>query len=207
MTAEMTAETMEPSLDELFDQLAKAKPVEPANHTDAADPTASAAMLDLADPAEQHTQQEFEQIDQRLRSLPKLHNTFDTLASQQRPWPLLQQPKPKPTNDWSLLPKPDRATLDRAQRDLLLLRHRAALDPKRHYKKDRWQVPERFALGTIIEPTTEFHSSRLTNKQRHSTILQSLIADNETTRYFKRKYSQIQLTTTRRYRTKKFHHR
>lgn len=187
---------MDRSLEDLFAQLeqqtapaAPAKPAEPA-----------AEVLELRDPTEQHTQQEFEQIDRRLRSLPKLQNTFDSLAAQ-RPVRPPQQPEPATkaagsAEDWFLLPKPDGATRERAQRDLLLLKHRAALDPKRHYKKDRWQVPERFALGTVVEDSSEFYSSRLTNRQRKSTMLETLMADSDTARYFKRKYAEIQHAST-----------
>ncbi|QLL31779.1 hypothetical protein HG536_0B06470 [Torulaspora globosa] len=191
---------MERSLEELFAELeqqtggaAAAGPAEPA---EPAQPAAD--VLDLRDPAEQHAQQAFEQIDRRLRALPKLQNSFDALAAQQRPLRSPQQPAAgaSAADDWFLLPKPDRATRDRAQRDLLLLRHRAALDPKRHYKKDRWQVPERFAIGTVVEDSSEFYSSRLTNRQRKATMLETLMADEDTTRYFKRKYTQIQLAST-----------
>lgn len=177
-----------------------------------------AELLDLQDPKEFETQRQFEKIDKKLRSLPKLQNSFDALAGKQRELPeqrklrsaasadvLLKEQQQQQqaaaaaatgSDDWFTLPKPDRATRDRAQRDLLLLKHRAALDPKRHYKKDKWQVPERFAVGTLVEDNSEFYSSRLTNRQRKSTMLETLMGDQDTARYFKRKYSQIQQQRT-----------
>lgn len=100
------------------------------------------------------------------------------------------------SSDWFTLPKPDDKLRRETERDLLLLKHRAALDPKRHYKKDRWQVPDRFAVGTIIDNKAEFFSSRLTNKQRKSTMLETLMGDDDTNKYFKRKYSEIQVQKT-----------
>lgn len=160
------------------------------------------------------TEKIFRSIELDLKKLPKLNNDFDQLASKQAnsnnksvlptlTTTLLDETKTtkkqnskSEAKDWFLLPKPSDHMKKQLQRDLLLIKHRAALDPKRHYKKDKWQVPDRFSIGTIVEDKTEFFSSRLTKKQRKSTLLESLMADNETNKYFKRKYSEIQLQKT-----------
>ena len=160
------------------------------------------------------TEKIFRSIELDLKKLPKLNNDFDQLASKQAnsnnktvlptlATTLLDETKTtkkqnskSEAKDWFLLPKPSDHMKKQLQRDLLLIKHRAALDPKRHYKKDKWQVPDRFSIGTIVEDKTEFFSSRLTKKQRKSTMLESLMADNETNKYFKRKYSEIQLQKT-----------
>lgn len=160
------------------------------------------------------TEKIFRSIELDLKKLPKLNNDFDQLASKQansnnkNVLPTLattlldetkttkKQNSKSEAKDWFLLPKPSDHMKKQLQRDLLLIKHRAALDPKRHYKKDKWQVPDRFSIGTIVEDKTEFFSSRLTKKQRKSTMLESLMADNETNKYFKRKYSEIQLQKT-----------
>ena len=50
---------------------------------------------------------------------------------------------------------------DEMKRDLRLLRLRGAMDTKRFYKKgDKGKFPTRFAVGTIVEGPTEFHSSK-----------------------------------------------
>ena len=156
----------------------------------------------------------FRSIELDLKKLPKLNNDFDQLASKQansnnkNVLPTLattlldetkttkKQNSKSEAKDWFLLPKPSDHMKKQLQRDLLLIKHRAALDPKRHYKKEKWQVPDRFSIGTIVEDKTEFFSSRLTKKQRKSTLLESLMADNETNKYFKRKYSEIQVQKT-----------
>lgn len=160
------------------------------------------------------TEKIFRNIELDLKKLPKLNNDFDQLGSKKansndkNPLPTLsttlldetkttqKQNSKAEAKDWFLLPKPNDHMKKQLQRDLLLIKHRAALDPKRHYKKDKWQVPDRFSIGTIMEDKTEFFSSRLTKKQRKSTILESLMADKDTDKYFKRKYSEIQVQKT-----------
>ncbi|CCD24300.1 Fcf2p NDAI_0C06410 [Naumovozyma dairenensis CBS 421] len=159
------------------------------------------------------TEKEFANIEKNLRNLPKLENGFDSLATKKastiekekknEQTGLIQDKQKNNTtrnidtkNDWFTLPKPDDNMRRELQRDLVLLQHRAALDPKRHYKKDRWQIPDRFAVGTIIDNKAEFYSSRLTNKERKSTMLETLMGDDTTNKYFKRKYSEIQVQKT-----------
>ncbi|AET37683.1 Fcf2p Ecym_1457 [Eremothecium cymbalariae DBVPG len=137
----------------------------------------------------------FHSIEKKLHQLPKLKNTFDDLSrdssSKTLPPANLHEPTAPPsTKPWFQLPKQE--LTDSLKRDLALIKHRAALDPKRHYKKEKWQIPERFSVGTIVEGTGEFFSSRIKNKNRTNTILASLMADTDTDRYFRRKYSEIQ---------------
>lgn len=82
------------------------------------------------------------------------------------------------------------------KRDLSIIQQRNALDPKRHYKKEKWQIPKYFQMGTIIEGNTEFYSSRLNRKQRGKNLITEILNDNQSTKYFKRKYSEIQITKT-----------
>lgn len=184
---------MDSSVDELFtllkQQSKKAVVQVPEEQSD---------ELRLDDPVDRDAQEKFEEIDKNLRSLPKLRNEFDSLVHKKdKAQPTKLHSEDDQYKDWFLLPKPDKAARDRAQRDLLLLKHRSALDPKRHYKKDRWQVPERFALGTVIEGT----SSASTRKHSGSTMLDTLLSDQDTQHYFKRKYSQIQQQRSNRRRT------
>lgn len=181
--------TSDRSVEQLF-ALLREQAAAPA----AAVPGKQPEELTLDDPAERDAQQAFEQIDQNLRKLPRLRNEFDALAQGQAQHRPVLPAKPQTTSgaDWFLLPKPDKAARDRAQRDLLLLKHRAALDPKRHYKKDRWQVPERFALGTVIDTGTGPSAGSAGNHRAGASMLDSLLGDADTQRYFKRKYAQIQ---------------
>lgn len=159
------------------------------------------------------SQETFKQIEQQLRKLPTLETDFDQLAKASKtgiepqmskiddPITILQSRKhdkktkePSEAEKWFTLPKQELTS--EMKRDLLLIKHRAALDPKRHYKKDKWKVPERFSVGTIVEDKSEFFSSRINNKQRKNTILESLMVDDDTNKYFKRKYSEVQRQKT-----------
>lgn len=79
------------------------------------------------------------------------------------------------------------------KRDLQVLKMRHVLDPKRHYKKmDKKSEPKYFQVGTIIEGPTEFFSARLTKKERKQTIVEELLADEESRQYYKRKHLEAQ---------------
>lgn len=77
------------------------------------------------------------------------------------------------------------------KRDLLIIKQRSALDPKRHYKKQKWDIPKYFQMGTIVEGNTEFYS-KMKRKQRGNNLVEEILHDGESSKYFKRKYSQIQ---------------
>lgn len=85
---------------------------------------------------------------------------------------------------------------DEVKRDMLVIKQRSALDPKRHYKKDKWEIPKYFHMGTIIEGNTEFYSARLSKKQRGKNLVDEILHDNDSQKYFKRKYSEIQSQKT-----------
>lgn len=78
------------------------------------------------------------------------------------------------------------------KRDLQVIKHRSALDPKRHYKKEKWDIPKFFQTGTIIEGNTEYYSSRMKRKDRGNTLVEEVLNDGDANKYFKRKFSQIQ---------------
>lgn len=84
------------------------------------------------------------------------------------------------------------------RRDLQLLKMRNVLDPKRHYKKDnsRNDLPAFSQVGTVIEGATEFYSSRLNKKERKQTILEEVIAQEQDSGRFKRKYEDISKAKT-----------
>lgn len=78
------------------------------------------------------------------------------------------------------------------KRDLLILRNRSFLDPKRHYKTARedrsGELPKFFQMGTVVEAPHERKSStaRLTNKERKSSLVAALLADERFDSYAKR---------------------
>lgn len=82
------------------------------------------------------------------------------------------------------------------RKDLMIIKQRSALDPKRHYKKDNWKIPKHFQLGTIIEGNTEFYSARMTKSERGRTLVDEILNDEERKRFFRRKYKEIQAQKT-----------
>lgn len=85
---------------------------------------------------------------------------------------------------------------DEIKRDLTVIKHRSALDPKRHYKKEKWEIPKFFHMGTIVEGNTEFYSSRMNKKNRGTSLVNEILKDDESGKYFKRKYAEIQKQKT-----------
>ncbi|KAL2918353.1 dTDP-fucopyranose mutase [Polyrhizophydium stewartii] len=81
---------------------------------------------------------------------------------------------------------------DEVRRDLHILRNRAALDPKRHYKRESSKtLPKVFQIGTIVEVPTDFYSGRLTKRERKQTIVEELLTDAKAKAFMKRKTSEI----------------
>ncbi|KAH8724705.1 Fcf2 pre-rRNA processing-domain-containing protein [Phaeosphaeriaceae sp. PMI808] len=93
--------------------------------------------------------------------------------------------------NWFNMPKTELTT--ELRRDLQLLKMRNVLDPKRHYKKDNAKndIPAFSQVGTVIEGATEFYSSRLKNKDRKQTILEEVIAQEQDSGRFQKKYEGI----------------
>jgi len=71
---------------------------------------------------------------------------------------------------------------------------RNVLDPHRHYKKEngKMQAPEYSQVGTILEGPTEFFTGRIENKKRKRTFVEEVLAGEQETGRFKRKYGELQ---------------
>lgn len=91
---------------------------------------------------------------------------------------------------WFNMKKPEMTA--EIKRDLMVLKNRSVLDPKRHYKKEKWQIPKFFQTGTIVEGNTEFYSARMAKRNRGRTLAEEILNDDSASDYFKRKYSEIQ---------------
>ncbi|KAF9912661.1 hypothetical protein BX616_010268 [Lobosporangium transversale] len=90
---------------------------------------------------------------------------------------------------------PQQVLTPELKRDLQILKLRNVLDPKRFYKredKSKAKFPKYFQVGTIIEGNTEFYSSRLTKKERATTITGEVMKDLTGRDYYKRKFNEIQ---------------
>lgn len=146
------------------------------------------------------TVKDFKSIEKSIQSLPKINANLET-ALQKKPIRIhdpVIPPKKKTTETsderWFNMKQPEMTP--EIKRDLQIIKQRSALDPKRHYKKDKWEIPKFFQMGTIIEGNTEFYSSRLKRKERGKTMVEELLHDDTTKKYFKRKYHEIQQTKT-----------
>ncbi|KAG0311695.1 hypothetical protein BGZ99_009981 [Dissophora globulifera] len=90
---------------------------------------------------------------------------------------------------------PQQVLTPELKRDLQILKLRNVLDPKRFYKredKSKPKFPKYFQVGTIVEGNTEFYSSRLTKKERATTITGEVMKDLTGRDYYKRKFDEIQ---------------
>eukprot|EP00123_Amoebidium_parasiticum_P021268 comp6450_c0_seq1/m.2234 comp6450_c0_seq1/g.2234 ORF comp6450_c0_seq1/g.2234 comp6450_c0_seq1/m.2234 type:complete len:250 (-) comp6450_c0_seq1:352-1101(-) len=74
-------------------------------------------------------------------------------------------------------------------RELQVLKLRGYIDPKRHYKKDKdTGLPKYFQMGRVVAGPTEFYSSRLANRERHTSMVDELLADQQTKHYAKTRF-------------------
>lgn len=122
------------------------------------------------------TVKDFKSIEKSIQSLPRINANLET-ALQKKPIRIhdpVIPPKKKTTETsderWFNMKQPEMTP--EIKRDLQIIKQRSALDPKRHYKKDKWEIPKFFQMGTIIEGNTEFYSSRLKRKERGKTMVE-----------------------------------
>ncbi|KAK2612941.1 dTDP-fucopyranose mutase [Conoideocrella luteorostrata] len=74
--------------------------------------------------------------------------------------------------DWFNLPKTD--LTPEFKREWQLLRMRGVIDPKHQKKALRANAPEYSQVGQVIVGPTDFHSARLTRKEKKDTILKEM---------------------------------
>lgn len=92
-----------------------------------------------------------------------------------------------------------------ARRDFALLRMRNYLDPKKFYKSSDHSraLPKHFQMGVVIEGAHEFHSARLTKKQRRKTFTDEIMADELVVQYTHRVAGNIQASRSNQGRKKR----
>ena len=93
---------------------------------------------------------------------------------------------------------PRRNLSSESKTDFNLVKLRNVLDPHRHYRSSKTgaSAPEFSQIGQIIEGPTEYFSSRLTSKERKSTLVEEVLATEAITGRFKKKYKEIQASKT-----------
>lgn len=100
---------------------------------------------------------------------------------------LIKEAKSK---EWFKISKPEMT--DALKRDLLIIKNRKYLDPKRFYKGEKWEIPENFQVGEIVEGVGEY-GGRLKRKQRGETLVDELLKNKESNDWFDKTYSAIQV--------------
>lgn len=151
---------------------------------------------------------EFKKIKKSISKLPKLESNLEKNMNKELSKvksndvtrindPIIHKPKKsgkeEPTDSgskWFNMKQPE--ITPEINRDLSIIKQRNALDPKRHYKKDKWETPKYFQMGTVIEGNTEYYSARMSRRERGNTLVQEVLNDTDKSKYFKRKYSEIQ---------------
>lgn len=106
---------------------------------------------------------------------------------------LRKQKKDTAGSQWFDMPAP--VLTPELKKDLQLLKLRSVIDPKRHYKKSDAKsktLPKYFQVGTIVESASDFFSSRLTKKERKSSIADELLSNGSLSHYRKRKVREIE---------------
>jgi len=81
---------------------------------------------------------------------------------------------------------------DELKTDLAVIRNRNYLDPKKFYKSADNSKNKVMQLGTVIEGSAEFYSSRLTKKQRRTNLTEEIMADPAAADYTRNKYKKMQ---------------
>lgn len=85
------------------------------------------------------------------------------------------------------------AMTDQLKTDLSIIRNRNYLDPKKFYKSADSFEGKVLQVGTVIEGSAEFYSSRLTKRDRRQNLTEEIMADSSVSNYAKRKYQDIQM--------------
>ncbi|KAI5968938.1 fcf2 [Candida theae] len=159
-------------------------------------------------------QDDFKSIEASIRKLPKLESNFGnvpstTSSSNSKATKVVKIHDPVASAAASLKAKSTQTETSGSKwfnmsrpeltpaitRDLQIIKQRQALDPKRHYKKEKWDTPKFFQMGTIIEGNTGYYN-QLSRKQRGTNLVEELLHDDTTKKYFKRKYHEIQQAKT-----------
>ncbi|KAF8340334.1 Fcf2 pre-rRNA processing-domain-containing protein [Cantharellus anzutake] len=103
---------------------------------------------------------------------------------------------------WFDLPAPSESDLPRLAREVEMMRLRNALDPKRYYKADdnhENPLPKHFVIGHIVATDSNMKKDLagagrddLPKSRRKRTIVEELLADEETKAYAKKRFEKLE---------------
>ena len=94
------------------------------------------------------------------------------------------------------------AMTDELKADLSIIANRNYLDPKKFYKSSDKFDGKVLQVGTVIEGSSEFFSSRLVKRDRRQNLTEEIMADSGVSNYAKRKYTEMQQDRRRQKATK-----
>lgn len=97
--------------------------------------------------------------------------------------------KEQKSKEWFALPRVEMT--DDVKRDLLIIKNRKYLDPKRFYRGEKWEIPENFQIGEVVAGIGEY-GGRLKRKSRGQTIVDELLKDKNSSAWFDKTYGDIQ---------------
>lgn len=98
--------------------------------------------------------------------------------------------KEQNSEKWFALPKVEMT--DDIKRDLLVIKNRKYLDPKRFYRGEKWEIPENFHMGEIVEGVGEY-GGKMKRKQKGQSLVEELLKDEKTSEWFGKTYNEIQI--------------
>ena len=81
---------------------------------------------------------------------------------------------------------------DQLKTDLSIIRNRNYIDPKKFYKSGDSFEGKVLQVGTVIEGSSEYYSSRLTKRDRRQNLTEEIMSEAHVSNYAKRKYYEIQ---------------
>jgi hypothetical protein len=80
------------------------------------------------------------------------------------------------------------------EKDLKVLSMRGALDRKQFYRGGEQPGKSKyFQIGTVVDNATGFYSDRLSKKMRPKSIVDTLLKDEESKAYYKKKFNDLQV--------------
>lgn len=182
------------SLDELFEELSKETKSKNKDNNEETQFTQIQSTIQnlpkINSKLEEEINTQLEQAEVSYDKILRINDPITHIISKQN-----QKSKATDSGDkWFGMKQPEITA--EIKRDLTVIKHRSALDPKRHYKKEKWEIPKFFHMGTIVEGNTEFYSSRMNKKNRGTSLVNEILKDDEGGKYFKRKYAEIQKQKT-----------
>lgn len=140
-----------------------------------------------------HSQDDSEKrVEKKERKIRKIDDSVDSVLPRKNEKTITDRRliKEARSKEWFKITKPEMT--EDLKRDLLVLKNRKYLDPKRFYKGEKWEIPENFQVGEIVEGVGEY-GGRMKRKQRGETIVDELLKNKESNEWFNKTYSAIQV--------------